>query len=119
MDFYIDLFRNVFSYIFLYWEKKLFLISSFYTLYVYIDSLSFVRQFLAVTFLICALYYYLYSDNKLKTYLYGISSLLFHFSALFALLTYPFKKFKLGKPIYIYGLIFIFIYLLLNLTLLM
>ena len=89
-------------------RKSFFLISSFYTLYVYIDSLSFVRQFLAVTFLICALYYYLYSDNKLKTYLYGISSLLFHFSALFAFLTYPFKKFKLGKPIYIYGLIFIF-----------
>ena len=43
-------------------RKSFFLISSFYTLYVYIDSLSFVRQFLAVTFLICALYYYLYSE---------------------------------------------------------
>lgn len=89
-------------------RKSFFMISSFYTLYVYIESLSFVRQFLAVTFLICALYYYLYSSSKIKAYLYGCSSLLFHLSALFVLLTYPFKKIKLGKPIYIYGMIFAF-----------
>lgn len=88
-------------------RKSYFLIVTFYTLYVYLESLSFVRQYMAVSFLICGLYYYLYSLGKKKWLYFSFASLLFHLSSALYLLTIPFRKFVIKHSLIVWGIVLI------------
>lgn len=77
-----------------------------YILCIYIESLSFIRQYMAVSFLICGLYYYLYSESTKKSSIQTFCSLLFHYSSILYLCFYALKKkIKLAHPIAIWGII--------------
>ena len=93
--FVLSSFVMYFPIAFLIGRKSFFLIVTFYTLYLYLEGLSFVRQYLAVTFLIVGLYHYLYSCGKKKYLVYFFSSLLFHLSSIFYLLTLFIRNWKI------------------------
>lgn len=88
-------------------RKSYFLIVIFYTLYIYLESLSFVRQYMAVSFLICGLYYYLYSLGKKKWFYFSFASLLFHLSSALYLLTIPFRRFVVKHSFVVWGIVLI------------
>lgn len=80
--FVLSSFVMYFPIAFLIGRKSFFLIVTFYTLYLYLEGLSFVRQYLAVTFLIVGLYHYLYSCGKKNiwfTFFIVTLSLIFYF----------------------------------------
>lgn len=80
-----------------------------YILCVYPESLSFIRQYMAVSFLICGVYYYLYSESTRKSALYSTASLLFHYSSALYLGFYALRnKIKLTRPATIWGIIAVF-----------